>query len=89
MLVGNNEDSVEPLTSVWFVPAGEDTFGLVLFGYGDDYRAQGGMNDQGLFFDFLTGEKTLAVPSKANNPTPASIFLPMMPWSSVRPWRAS
>jgi hypothetical protein len=33
MLGGNNEDSSEPLTKVWFVPAGEDTFGLVLFGY--------------------------------------------------------
>jgi len=53
MLGGNNEDSREPLTKVWFVPAKQGTFGLVLFGYGN-YRAQGGMNDQGLYFDFLT-----------------------------------
>lgn len=40
MLGGNNEDSREPLTKVWFVPAKQGTFGLVLFGYGN-YRAQG------------------------------------------------
>ena len=75
MLGGNNEDSVEPLSKVWFVPGGEDTFGLVLFGYGDDYRAQGGMNDQGLFFDFLTGEKTLAVPIEGKQPYPGTNFI--------------
>src|SRR5512136_2947687 len=58
MLGGNNEDSGEPLTKVWFVPAGEGTHGMVLFGYGT-YRAQGGMNDEGLFFDFLSVSKEL------------------------------
>ena len=60
ILGGNNEDSGEPLTNLWFVPATEDTFGLVLFGY--NYRTQGGMNDQGLFFDLLTGNKSLPIP---------------------------
>ena len=75
MLGGNNEDSIEPMTKVWFVPKGENTFGLVLFGYGDDYRAQGGMNDQGLFFDFLTGDKTLPIPIEGKQPYPGTNFL--------------
>lgn len=74
-LGGNNEDSIEPLTKVWFVPARKDTFGLVLFGYGDDYRAQGGMNDQGLFFDFLTGDKTLTIPLEGKQPYTGANFL--------------
>jgi hypothetical protein len=52
MLGGNNEDYFNPLTKVWFIPAGAGAFGRVYFGF-NDYHAQGGMNDQGLFFDGL------------------------------------
>ena len=74
MLGGNNEDSGEPLTKVWFVPPGEDTYGLVLFGYGN-YRAQGGMNDQGLFFDFLTVSKALPVDLEGKEPYPGTNYI--------------
>jgi hypothetical protein len=52
-LAGNNEDSFNPLTRVWFIPATDERFGWVYFGY-DDLSPQGGLNDQGLFFDGLS-----------------------------------
>jgi hypothetical protein len=52
VLVGNNEDYNIPYTRVWFVPAENGQYGTVYFGY-DNWSPQGGMNDQGLFFDFF------------------------------------
>jgi hypothetical protein len=49
---GNNEDSFNPLTRAWFIPASDERYGRVYFGY-DDLSPQGGLNDQGLFFDGL------------------------------------
>ncbi|MGD8456458.1 MAG: hypothetical protein PVF83_08745 [Anaerolineales bacterium] len=49
-LAGNNEDYVNPFTQVWFLPHEEDKFGRVYFGF-EGFLWQGGMNDQGLFFD--------------------------------------
>jgi len=57
-LGGNNEDFNNPLTLAWFIPASPGRFGRVYFGY-DDYTPQGGLNDQGVFFDGL------ALPYKA------------------------
>ena len=74
VLGGNNEDSGEPLTKVWFVPPGEDTYGLVLFGYGN-YRAQGGMNDQGLFFDFQSVNKELPVITEGKELYPGANYI--------------
>ena len=51
-LVGNNEDYKIPYTRVWFVPPENGKYGRVYFGY-DNWSPQGGMNDQGLFFDFF------------------------------------
>jgi hypothetical protein len=51
-LGGNNEDYSNPFTMVWFLPPEEDTYGRVYFGY-EGYLWQGGMNDQGLFFDAM------------------------------------
>jgi hypothetical protein len=51
-LAGNNEDSFSPLTRAWFIPASDECYGRVYFGY-DDLIPQGGLNDQGLFFDGL------------------------------------
>jgi hypothetical protein len=62
MLGGNNEDYFNPLTKVWFIPAEGGSFGRVYFGF-DDYHAQGGMNDQGLFFDGLGLGVTVRVPT--------------------------
>ena len=56
VLVGNNEDSKIPYTRVWFIPAKDDSFGRVYFGY-DNWTPQGGMNDQGLFFDYFLVKK--------------------------------
>lgn len=56
VLVGNNEDSKIPYTRVWFIPAKDDSFGRVYFGY-DNWSPQGGMNDQGLFFDYFSVKK--------------------------------
>jgi hypothetical protein len=50
---GNNEDSYNPLTRAWFIPASDGRYGRVYFGY-DDNGPQGGLNDQGLFFDGLS-----------------------------------
>ena len=50
VLVGNNEDYYHPYTRIWFIPSSNGQYGRVYFGY-DDWRPQGGMNDQGLFFD--------------------------------------
>ena len=51
-IAGNNEDSYNPLTRVWFIPASDGRYGRVYFGY-DDLSQQGGLNDHGLFFDGL------------------------------------
>ncbi|MBN1564891.1 MAG: hypothetical protein JXA10_13675 [Anaerolineae bacterium] len=52
VLGGNNEDWNNPLPQVWFVPATENEYGRIAFGF-DNFFMQGGMNDQGLFFDGL------------------------------------
>ncbi|HEY43759.1 MAG TPA: DUF3471 domain-containing protein [Anaerolineae bacterium] len=59
-LGGNNEDYINPLTKVWFIPAEPGSFGGVYFGF-DNYSAQGGMNDQGLFFDALQLDETVPI----------------------------
>jgi hypothetical protein len=55
VLFGNNEDFWNPLINMWFIPAGEATYGRVCFGY-DDYHPQGGMNEKGLVFDGFATE---------------------------------
>jgi hypothetical protein len=51
-LVGNNEDDNNPDTKVWFLVPEEGKYGRVFFGY-NDAVPQGGMNDRGLFFDWV------------------------------------
>lgn len=60
MLGGNNEEYINPLTKVWFIPGENDDLGRVYFGF-DDYFAQGGMNEQGLFFDGLALDEAFPV----------------------------
>jgi hypothetical protein len=66
-LVGNNEDWENPRTRVWFRVAEPHKHGRVFFGF-DDGWAQGGMNDQGLFFDWVAGYKAdwSASPARQN-----------------------
>lgn len=51
-LVGNNEDWRNPNTKMWFVLPDTGKYGIVYFGF-DDLSPQGGMNDQGLVFDYM------------------------------------
>ena len=66
VLVGNNEDYTIPYTRVWFVPPENGQFGRVYFGY-ENWSPQGGMNDQGLFFDFFA-TKPLEVENSKDKP---------------------
>jgi hypothetical protein len=56
VLAGNNEDYFNPSTRIWFEPPEDGKYGRVYFGF-DDFRRQGGMNDQGLFFDTVSAPK--------------------------------
>ena len=50
VFAGNNEDWKDPYAKMWFYPAQENKYGWVKFGWGSGFP-QGGMNDQGLFWD--------------------------------------
>jgi penicillin V acylase-like amidase (Ntn superfamily) len=50
VLAGNNEDWYFSETQAQFIPARNDEFGLVIFGFSDGIF-QGGMNEKGLFVD--------------------------------------
>ncbi len=67
VLAGNNEDYISPFGTIWFLPAENGKFGRVYFGWKDNgrYFPQGGMNDQGLFYDAATA-KTVIVPPDTN-----------------------
>jgi hypothetical protein len=65
MLGGNNEDWSDSNTKIWFFPPEGGKHGWVKFGFAGGYP-QGGMNDQGLFWDG-TGCAYLEMPySEAN-----------------------
>lgn len=55
-LAGNNEDWTGLFAKIRFLPASEGKFGRVYFGFDPVRWPQGGMNDQGLFFDAATAE---------------------------------
>lgn len=50
----NNEDWFNPVTRLWFVPAGKNYLGCAYFGF-DNGWAQGGLNTAGLAFDWVSG----------------------------------
>lgn len=50
----NNEDWFNVATRLWFVPAGEGHLGCAFIGF-DDGWAQGGVNEAGLAFDWVSG----------------------------------
>ena len=77
VLVGNNEDNKIPYTRVWFVPGEKKRYGRVYFGY-DNWSPQGGMNDQGLFFDFFTTKKQQTGLSKGKPKFPGPMIDTMM-----------
>lgn len=62
VLVGNNEDwKYATDVEMWFVSPSRNNYGRVLFGWKQLFffrQAQGGMNDQGLFFDWALCPKS-------------------------------
>ncbi len=52
----NNEDHPNPKTRIWFQPAGEGYLGAVYVGVETGW-AQGGLNTEGLAFDWVAGYK--------------------------------
>ncbi|QHV95329.1 hypothetical protein [Spirosoma endbachense] len=52
----NNEDSNNPQTRLWFIPKGKGFYGCAYVGYNDG-EAQGGINTEGLAFDWVTVEE--------------------------------
>ncbi len=50
VLVGNNEDWMDPNGKIGFRPGADGKHGWIFFGHSDGYE-QGGVNDAGLFFD--------------------------------------
>jgi hypothetical protein len=76
-LAGNNEDWNNPFTKIWFLPAKNGKYGRVYFGF-DSFMPQGGMNDQGLFFDAAVAEH-VEVPHDPNKlPFKGSLILKAM-----------
>ena len=75
---GNNEDEVNPLTEIWFVPGEADAYGSMFVGY-DDLVIQGGMNEAGLFFDGL-GVREVDAPGTPGKPeyTGQNFFVDML-----------
>ncbi len=61
----NNEDWSNPKSRIWFVPAGEGHWGCAYVGF-DDGQPQGGVNTEGLAFDWVAGfmEKWEPIPDR-------------------------
>ena len=57
----NNEDWSDPKTRIWFLPAGEGYYGAAYVGF-DNGFAQGGLNTEGLAYDWVAGYKELWEP---------------------------
>jgi penicillin V acylase-like amidase (Ntn superfamily) len=68
VLGGNNEDWHVPLTKLWFLPEQEGRYGVVYVTFSDHRAIQGGMNDQGLFFDFLAVKRRDVAPTPDKPP---------------------
>jgi len=69
---GNNEDFMNPLTKVWFIPGENGEYGRVYFGF-EDLQAQGGMNEKGLFIDALGIDQPCAVDTTGKQEYPANL----------------
>jgi hypothetical protein len=68
VLIGNNEDGSNPETRIWTIRAGEKgTLGRIYFGF-RDLSPQGGINQNGLWFD------AFGLPYKAAGPIRGKIY---------------
>jgi tetratricopeptide (TPR) repeat protein len=66
-LAGNNEDWTGLFAKIHFIPASEGKLGRVYFGFNVVRFPQGGMNEEGLFFDAATAE-VVQVPRDPSKP---------------------
>lgn len=69
----NNEDYSNPVTRIWFVPPGDGFYGCVYIGF-DNGWVQGGLNTEGLAFDWVAGymeewESSVGMKSVRGNPS--------------------
>jgi len=69
-LVGNNEDFYPPGPTIWVRPATKGKYGWIGFGFEKDYPRypQGGVNEQGLFFDWASLPKKRDVRFPSDRP---------------------
>lgn len=67
-LGGNNEDWSGHLNDIWFLPPESGKFGRVYFGvnFNGEHVPQGGMNDQGLFYDGASAETVIKPPQDSS-----------------------
>lgn len=65
IFAGSNEDWIDPYSKMWFYPPENNKHGWIKFGWGSGFP-QGGMNDQGLFWDASSGAY-LAMPLSEEN----------------------
>ena len=70
----NNEGGPYSDTRIWFLPAGEGYYGAVYVGYATNGWAQGGLNSEGLAYDWVAGfeekwEPDPNLPVARGNPT--------------------
>lgn len=63
VLIGNNEDTDDKDSYVWFLPSSKGAYGYVCFG-SEEAQPQGGMNEAGFFFDLIAN----SAPQHAPNP---------------------
>jgi len=67
VLAGNNEDLNTTDSRIWFYPPSGGKYGYVYVGF-DSFSIQGGMNDQGLFFDYNALKFAKMMPSPEKRP---------------------
>ena len=63
----NNEDWSDPESRIWFVPAGEGHMGCAYVGFADGW-AQGGVNTEGVAFDWVAGSDARWTPASTMKP---------------------
>ena len=74
VFAGSNEDWKDPYSKMWFYPPENNKHGWIKFGWGSGFP-QGGMNDQGVFWDASAGPY-LAMPlSEANKEVYSGVLM--------------
>ncbi len=84
-IVGNNEDWFSANTQIWFVPKGNEAYGVMNVGFNNDFP-QGAINEAGLMFDGFAMPYLKIENSKGKTkvPIPTLIASIMHNYSSVK-----